>query len=101
MEDHRWLLIFSVLLLRKNVNSMSISNRQDGFSPTIVGEQSAGKQLSESDRLVRKFDNWRLSWSTKQEVIDSLLDELERSMRMSQSVSRNALRVIDTPSTHE
>ena len=43
----------------------------------------------------REFDQWQLHWNSKQEVIDHLLHELEKSMRVSDRVADSALSIID------
>ena len=42
----------------------------------------------------QKFHNWRQTWDSKQAVIDQLIDDLERSMRASECLSANSLKVI-------
>ncbi|MEW4490341.1 hypothetical protein AB1L42_19805 [Thalassoglobus sp. JC818] len=50
--------------------------------------------------LEEKYQHWQSLWNSKQEVIDSLLDELEKTMEMSQRLSTTSLRIIDTNSDH-
>ncbi|WP_146512416.1 hypothetical protein [Thalassoglobus neptunius] len=76
----------------------------DGHSNSIKSPSDSAAVASSSGNvtssLEKKYQHWQFLWNSKQEVIDSLLDELETTMKLSQHVSNTPLRIIDTTSDH-
>lgn len=70
----------------------SSDGKPDGV--TYLWPRTSGHVNSTQTNTENKFTNWTYHWDSKEEVIDALLDELERSMEMGRQSQKLGLKVV-------